>query len=415
MVHYTPTDMLLSRSPPRTCSRTPCTSPSSTPGAGYRQPKPDSGKGGSNQTDIYVDNARARPLRLLHHRRRHPAARPGPLRRPGLLRGRQRLRRRSRSNTPLENLQVTLAHEYFHAMQFAYDYYEDRWLLEATAAWVEDEAYDGVNDNVQYLADSPITDTGRSMDLFGGGYHYGVWIFFRYLSETVPAGEGGAAADRARHLEGGRQLEGRQARTGTPPRPSTRSSVTAGTRSCRSTRPSRPSPTPPAAPGGVRGGHGQRATREKTLAGGAQLGTGASKTFTADARPPDEQHVPVPPPAAESSDLAVGGGGPVAGDRHPGRGNGLEDQRPGQAEVRRRSTAGRGSVTGRLQAGRVQAVEVTLVNASTGTPSASHRRSTRRSPAVAGRSTQLVGSVTGKVVEPLRPPTDSSARPATIG
>lgn len=27
-------------------------------------------------------------------------------------------------NTPLENLQVTVAHEYFHAVQFAYDFYE---------------------------------------------------------------------------------------------------------------------------------------------------------------------------------------------------------------------------------------------------------------------------------------------------
>ncbi len=63
----------------------------------------------------------------------------------------------SRGHTPIENLQVTVAHEYFHAIQFAYDYFEDGWCMEATAAWVEDEVYDEVNDNVQYLADSPLT------------------------------------------------------------------------------------------------------------------------------------------------------------------------------------------------------------------------------------------------------------------
>ena len=63
--------------------------------------------------------------------------------------------------------------------------------MEATAAWVEDEVYDGVDDNVQYLKDSPITERKRSMDKFGGLFHYGVWIFFRYLTERFPAENGG--------------------------------------------------------------------------------------------------------------------------------------------------------------------------------------------------------------------------------
>ncbi len=62
------------------------------------------------------------------------------------------------ANTSIENLQVTAAHEYFHAVQYAYDYLEDGWFLEATAAWVEDEMYDGVDDNRQYLAPQPADD-----------------------------------------------------------------------------------------------------------------------------------------------------------------------------------------------------------------------------------------------------------------
>ena len=158
--------------------------------AGYRQPKPDGGLGGNAQD---------------RHLRRRPAE-------PGLY-GYCTTDQQTQSgpgrfdvwafcvvdndyagfptNTPLENLQVTVAHEYFHAIQFAYDFLDDGWAMEATAAWVEDEVYDDVNDNVQYLNDSPITDRKRSIDKFGGLFHYGVWIFFRYLTEKFPAETGG--------------------------------------------------------------------------------------------------------------------------------------------------------------------------------------------------------------------------------
>ena len=55
------------------------------------------------------------------------------------------------TNSPRENLQVTAAHEFFHAVQYAYDAMEDGWFLEGSAAWIEDEVYDSVNDNRQYL------------------------------------------------------------------------------------------------------------------------------------------------------------------------------------------------------------------------------------------------------------------------
>ncbi|WP_028651366.1 MXAN_6640 family putative metalloprotease [Nocardioides halotolerans] len=94
--------------------------------------------------------------------------------------------------TPLENFQVTIAHEYYHATQFAYDIADDPWFQEATAAWVEDEMYPTINDNYQYLKDSPITHPGKPMDTFKNGavFHYGVWSFFRYLTEHYPAKTG---------------------------------------------------------------------------------------------------------------------------------------------------------------------------------------------------------------------------------
>jgi hypothetical protein len=89
--------------------------------------------------------------------------------------------------TPTQNLQVTAAHEYFHAVQFAYDIGEDSWLMEATATWVEDEVYDSINDNRQFLANSPLSSPHISLDSTTGSHEYGDWIFFRHLTERFPS------------------------------------------------------------------------------------------------------------------------------------------------------------------------------------------------------------------------------------
>jgi hypothetical protein len=188
-IHYTPADFALSTFTPADVLNTSVSISQLYSGAGYRKPKKDT-KGGDNKTDIYVDQLE--PGLYGYCTVDADATQPGP--------GRYDIPAFCvvdadylgfPTNTPLENLQVTVAHEYFHAVQFAYDYFEDGWWMEATAAWAEDEAYDDVDDNLQYLADSPITDQRRSIDKYGGGFHYGVWIFFRYLSETFPKEKGG--------------------------------------------------------------------------------------------------------------------------------------------------------------------------------------------------------------------------------
>ena len=188
-IHYTPAEMAASSFTATDVLNTSVSVSQLYSSSGYRQPKPDFGKGGSNQTDIYVDSLQ--PGLYGYCTIDDNTQQPGP--------GRYDVPAFCvvdndyvgfPEHTPLENLQVTVAHEYFHATQFAYDFYEDGWWMEGTAAWVEDEAYDAVNDNVQYLFDSPITDTKRSMDKFGGLYHYGTWIFFRYLTEKFPKEKG---------------------------------------------------------------------------------------------------------------------------------------------------------------------------------------------------------------------------------
>jgi hypothetical protein len=157
-------------------------------GSGYRRPMSDGTKGGDGRIDIYLDSLE-----------------------PGLYgyctTDQKKLSKPGHYNvwaycvldndyagfpahTPLQNLQVTAAHEYYHATQFAYDIADDGWFLESTATWAEDELFPDVNDNLQYLRDSPITRPGRPMDKFGGVFHYGVWNFFRYLTEHYPAKTG---------------------------------------------------------------------------------------------------------------------------------------------------------------------------------------------------------------------------------
>jgi hypothetical protein len=95
---------------------------------------------------------------------------------------------------PLDPLQVTAAHEFHHAVQFAYDYLEDGWIMEASSTWIEDEVYDAVNDNVQYLGESPLSQPQVPLDRNGPMEWYGAWIFPRFLSEYVGANDGGSAA-----------------------------------------------------------------------------------------------------------------------------------------------------------------------------------------------------------------------------
>jgi len=84
----------------------------------------------------------------------------------------------------LESIQVTAAHEFFHAIQFGYDAWEATWLLEATATWMEDEFYDDINDNYQYLKEW-FAAPQFALNYDSGPHWYGSWIFFRYLSEHI--------------------------------------------------------------------------------------------------------------------------------------------------------------------------------------------------------------------------------------
>jgi hypothetical protein len=103
-------------------------------------------------------------------------------------------------HTAKENLEVTAAHEYFHAVQYAYDANDDIWAYETTATWVEDEMFTDINDNLQYLPYGQMGDPAAAPVYQGEGtlvpldyssYPYGNWTFWRYLTEKYPTAQAG--------------------------------------------------------------------------------------------------------------------------------------------------------------------------------------------------------------------------------
>ena len=87
-------------------------------------------------------------------------------------------------NTELENIQVTAAHEYFHAVQMGYDGWEENWVTEATAVQFEEIVYDEVNDCYQYMS-SWFNSPQQSLNLDSSNRWYGSFIFFEYVNSHL--------------------------------------------------------------------------------------------------------------------------------------------------------------------------------------------------------------------------------------
>ncbi len=163
---------------------------------GYTAPPPDGGLGGDDRYDVYVmktgyygytagdfkvgdnpnspsaveTNAHATHLVLNNNYTGYPT-------------------------TGSKAIEVTTAHEFHHAIQSGYDNDRAAWYGEATATWIEDEVYDSINDNVNYLGEwfsHPDVPLDTNNYIIGTDtittHAYGSWIFFRYLSEHVSGG-----------------------------------------------------------------------------------------------------------------------------------------------------------------------------------------------------------------------------------
>lgn len=168
--------------------------------AGYRGPEPDQGQGGDNRTDIYLADLGAFGFYG------YCATDLDADGQPTYVDGSAAVAPycvfdndfTDFGGVPLDDLEVTAAHEYFHAVQFGYDFNDDLWVYETTATWVEDEMYDDANGNLFYLPYGQMGDaatapgySGPQIPLDFSGYPYGNWTWIRYLTEKYPAAQAG--------------------------------------------------------------------------------------------------------------------------------------------------------------------------------------------------------------------------------
>ncbi|MDQ3726301.1 MAG: hypothetical protein M3335_10505, partial [Actinomycetota bacterium] len=96
---------------------------------------------------------------------------------------------------PLEDLQVTFAHEYNHILQFGYDAYQDPWFAESSATWMEDQVFNGINDYLRYvrrwvhLWGTPLTT--NSLKEYGSAV-WNQWLARRYGAAVLRKAWAGA-------------------------------------------------------------------------------------------------------------------------------------------------------------------------------------------------------------------------------
>ncbi len=77
---------------------------------------------------------------------------------------------------------ATIAHEFQHCIQFGYNAYEDLWIMELDATWMEDIVFDHVDDNHNYLPaffDSPHTSLMHNTGL----HPYASFIWHSFLAD----------------------------------------------------------------------------------------------------------------------------------------------------------------------------------------------------------------------------------------
>jgi Family of unknown function (DUF6055) len=157
---------------------------------GWQDPKSDGRKGGGRgKTDIYLDQiggalfGYAAPDRGQAKTNRLPRHLHGYL-----VLDNDYDPREFPGTSPQDDLEVTLAHEYNHILQFGYDAYQDAWFAESTAVWMEDLVYDDIDDYLRYVRrwvkryETPLT--ANSIKEYGSAV-WAEWLARRYGPSIV--------------------------------------------------------------------------------------------------------------------------------------------------------------------------------------------------------------------------------------
>jgi hypothetical protein len=151
---------------------------------GWRPPKPDQREecGEPGQTDIYL--MELGELGLFGYAASDPGQ--GDARRVHgylVIDNDYSRSRFGRFDEPLDAARVTIAHEFNHLLQYAYNARQDTWMLESTATWMEEQVHPEINDYLNYVPHFarvpgvPITDS----DAAGGLRVYGSAVWNHWL------------------------------------------------------------------------------------------------------------------------------------------------------------------------------------------------------------------------------------------
>src|SRR3954453_15510297 len=91
-------------------------------------------------------------------------------------------------DSPITPLEVTLAHEYNHVLQFGIDFNQDTWMFESTAVWMEGRVFPAAFDYLQYLpgwvqlTSKPLTSfNGTNPNDRGNVKVYGTSVWNKWL------------------------------------------------------------------------------------------------------------------------------------------------------------------------------------------------------------------------------------------
>lgn len=154
---------------------------------GYRRPATDGLRGGNAKFDVYLKELGSKGVYGYCAPERRVAGEP--LQASGFCVLDNDFARSQFGRAPKQTLKVTAAHEFFHAIQFAYDFGEDPWLLESTATWMEERFAPAVDDNRAYLRYGQLGRPRVPLDLFetSGYAHYGNWTFWEFVADRLGA------------------------------------------------------------------------------------------------------------------------------------------------------------------------------------------------------------------------------------
>jgi hypothetical protein len=127
------------------------------------------------------------------------------------------------NGTVLSLMRATVAHEFNHAIQFAYDYGDAHdWIYEATATWMETVAAGDDQDATGYVSatfDYPEACFGSVTNPGDADRHYGEWLFMEHLAQHYGRDFVRRVWEVSRDLEGFAVLEAALTEVRTPSSP----------------------------------------------------------------------------------------------------------------------------------------------------------------------------------------------------